>query len=77
MDQRRVHLLIAQGAPLTVHSRINEHTPAARGKVFGPADRLMRDAIGEKLYQIWKNSVQARREAGIRTGPFEIKDWMR
>lgn len=77
MDQRKVHLLIAQNKPITVRSRINEHTPFARGKVLGPADRLLRDEVGEKLYHLWKNSVIARREAGVQSGPFQIKDWMR
>lgn len=58
-------------------SRINNHTPYARGKVSGPADRRRRDEVGEKLYTVYKNSVQAKRETGIESGPFQIKDWMR
>lgn len=62
---------------LYIADPINEHTPAARGKVLGPADRLRRDEVGEKLYRIWKNSVETKRQTGVESGPFQVKDWMR
>lgn len=77
MNDRRIKLLIAQRAPLTIHSRINEQTPFARGRVLGPGDRLRRDEVGEKLFRMWKGSVRARRQTGIDSGPFQLKDWMR
>ena len=77
MDKQTAYIYIARGAPLTLQSRINEHTPAARGRVLGPLDRLRRDETGEKLYQLWRRSVEFRREMGVQSGPFAIKDWMR
>lgn len=58
-------------------SRVNNHTPFARGRVQGPEDRRRRDEAGEKLYRLWKNSVEARRQVGVNASPFAIKDWMR
>lgn len=63
--------------PVFNMSRINVHTPAARGRVQGPADRSRRDEAGEKLYGLYKRSVEAKRETGVESGPFQIKDWMR
>ena len=77
MDNRTAYIYIARGAPLTLQSRINEHTPAARGQVFGARERLLRDETGEKLYQMWRRSVEMRREMGVESGPFALKDWMR
>ena len=58
-------------------SRINNHTPAARGKVQGPVDRRRRDELGEKLEGIRRRSIEAKRQTGIESGPFALKDWMR
>ena len=63
--------------PVFTMSRINSHTPAARGRVSGPADRRRRDEAGEKLYGLYKRSLEAKRQTGIVSGPFQVKDWMK
>ena len=70
-------LVVVRRIPPFRMSRVNEHTPFARGRVLGPADRRRRDMVGEKLYRLYKNSVQAQREAGVPSGPFRIRDWER
>lgn len=73
----RSGLVIVKKVPKLVMSRIRNTTPYSRGKVFGPQDRLVRDMIGEKLHTLWKHSVEAKRQTGQESGPFDIRDWHR
>jgi hypothetical protein len=75
----RTGLVIVRQMPKFAISRIRTHPAMAnsKGKVLGPQDRLYRDMVGEKLHRLWKNSVEARRQTGQQSGPFQIKDWMK
>lgn len=63
--------------PVQLMSRINAHTPYARGKVSGAVDRRRRDEIGEKLEGLRKRSVEMYRATGVKSGPFKVRDWER
>jgi hypothetical protein len=69
-------VVVRESLPMLM-SRIRARTPASRGKVRGPAERLRRDEVGEKLNRILKQSIVIRRETGRESGPFQIKDWMK
>lgn len=58
-------------------SRIRTYTGVDRGRVSGPVERRKRDEVGEKLERLRKNSVRAKRETGIESGPFKVRDWER
>jgi hypothetical protein len=75
----RSGLVVVRNLPKFEVSRIRTHPAMAnsKGKVRGPQDRLYRDEVGEKLYRLWKQSVEVRRETGKESGPFVLKDWMR
>ncbi len=47
------------------------------GGVGGPWDRRRRDHAGEKLESLRKTSVEAKRQTGKDSGPFQIRDWER
>ena len=75
----RERLVVVNQMPRFIVSRVRTHPAMAnsKGKVFGPQDRLRRDEVGEKLYRLWKQSVNVKRETGQLSGPFAIKDWHR
>ena len=69
-------VIVRESLPMLMN-RVRARTPAARGHVYGAQDRLRRDAVGEKLQRLWKQSVLLKRETGKESGPFQVKDWMR
>ena len=48
-----------------------------KGRVRNRVERRRRDEIGEKLHGLEKRSIEIKRETGVRSGPFQIKDWMK
>jgi len=52
-------------------------TIVRKGRIRSPADRRRRDEIGEKLRGIEKRSIEVKRQTGLNSGPFTIKDWQK
>lgn len=46
-----------------------------KGKVRGAAERRLRDARGEKLDQLRRSQIEAKRQTGSNYGPFDVRDY--